>query len=123
VARKGYDKLSSAYRDRLSKAGISRTDYNSGASLQAARGHAATPEHKGGKLTPKQQTVKVAKPIKQPGKKYIRSREQKDRDNARRRAKRYAELPATKRTEEWEQHQTEEALFWKKYVEYRDGTS
>jgi hypothetical protein len=45
MARKGWDDLSPAYRDRLSKAGISESAYNQGESIQSARGHSQTPEH------------------------------------------------------------------------------
>jgi hypothetical protein len=39
VARKGWDRLSADYRARLERHGITRTQYDSGASLQKARGH------------------------------------------------------------------------------------
>lgn len=42
--RKGWAQLSSAYRSRLGKAGISERSYNQGVSLAGARGHASTPE-------------------------------------------------------------------------------
>jgi hypothetical protein len=45
LARKGWSGLSSAYRARLEKAGISQKDYEGGASIQGARGHAQTPEN------------------------------------------------------------------------------
>lgn len=44
MARKGWDALSPGYRSRLEKAGISKADYTRGESIQAARGHARTPE-------------------------------------------------------------------------------
>lgn len=44
MPRKGWSSLSPAYRARLEKAGISRSDYESGQSIQSARGHANTPE-------------------------------------------------------------------------------
>lgn len=44
MARKGWNALSTNYRARLEKAGISKTDYEGGQSIQSARGHAATPE-------------------------------------------------------------------------------
>src|SRR5215831_18213628 len=44
MARKGWDDLSPEYRNRLEKAGISKTAYNRGESIQAARGHGVTPE-------------------------------------------------------------------------------
>jgi len=44
MARKGWNALSDAYRKRLEKGGISRTDYEGGASIKKARGHAETPE-------------------------------------------------------------------------------
>jgi hypothetical protein len=42
--RRGWDALSPGYRQRLERKGISRGDYESGISIQAARGHAHTPE-------------------------------------------------------------------------------
>jgi len=44
VARKGWNSLSAGYKARLEKAGISKSDYESGQSIQSARGHAKTPE-------------------------------------------------------------------------------
>lgn len=44
MARKGWDNLSAAYRDRILKAGMTREDYEAGRSLSKARGHAQTPE-------------------------------------------------------------------------------
>lgn len=44
MARKGFNALSTAYRKRLEKAGITQADYDSGASLAGARGHLHTPE-------------------------------------------------------------------------------
>lgn len=44
MARKGWTALSSGYRARLEKAGISRKDYESGTSIKKARGHENTPE-------------------------------------------------------------------------------
>lgn len=44
MARKGWNALSANYRSRLEKAGITQRDYEKGRSIQAARGHAATPE-------------------------------------------------------------------------------
>lgn len=44
MARKGWNALSAAYRTRLEKAGITKTDYESGASIRKARGHLHTPE-------------------------------------------------------------------------------
>lgn len=44
MARKGWSSLSAGYKARLEKAGISKTDYERGQSIQAARGHAKTPE-------------------------------------------------------------------------------
>lgn len=38
--RKGWDDLSEAYRNRLIKGGVTRTDYEGGVSLGKARGHA-----------------------------------------------------------------------------------
>lgn len=42
---RNWDALSSSYRARLGRAGITRESYLSGSPLRAARGHAATPEH------------------------------------------------------------------------------
>lgn len=42
--RKAWGSLSTAYRTRLGRAGISQRDYESGAPLTKARGHANTPE-------------------------------------------------------------------------------
>ncbi len=44
MARKGWSSLSANYRQRLEKNGISKKDYEGGASIQAARGHKETPE-------------------------------------------------------------------------------
>lgn len=44
MPRKGWASLSPAYRARLEKAGISKSDYESGQPIQGARGHANTPE-------------------------------------------------------------------------------
>lgn len=44
MPRRDWDSLSSEYRNRLSRGGITRTSYESGANLSAARGHANTPE-------------------------------------------------------------------------------
>lgn len=44
MARKTWGALSENYRKRLERGGITKQAYESGASLSAARGHAATPE-------------------------------------------------------------------------------
>lgn len=44
MARKGWDLLKADYRERLERNGISRSDYERGASLKAGRGHERTPE-------------------------------------------------------------------------------
>jgi hypothetical protein len=44
-ARKAWESLSPDYQRRLSRGGITKSSYQSGASLQKARGHAKTPEH------------------------------------------------------------------------------
>lgn len=44
MARKGWNSLSPAYRDRIEKAGLTRADYEAGTSLSRARGHGQTPE-------------------------------------------------------------------------------
>lgn len=45
AGRRSWDSLSPAYRARLSRGGVTRSKYESGASLARARGHGATPEH------------------------------------------------------------------------------
>lgn len=45
--RRGWFNLSASYRERLARGGVSRQSYESGASLQTARGHARTPERPG----------------------------------------------------------------------------
>lgn len=44
MARKGWSSLSSDYRSRLERGGVSRSDYERGESLSTARGHGSTPE-------------------------------------------------------------------------------
>jgi hypothetical protein len=44
VPRSSWDQLSATYRSRLERGGVSKSDYDSGRSLGAARGHAKTPE-------------------------------------------------------------------------------
>lgn len=44
MARKGWDALSPAYRQRMERNGVTRDIYESGGSIQKARGHQATPE-------------------------------------------------------------------------------
>ena len=44
MARKGWNDLSDAYRQRLERGGISQAEYNQGTSLAGARGHGQTPE-------------------------------------------------------------------------------
>jgi hypothetical protein len=53
--RKGWDSLSASYRERLSRRGITRSQYEHGRPLSGARGHGATPEHglKSAKKNPK----------------------------------------------------------------------
>lgn len=43
--RKSWESLTPKYRARLSRGGITKSKYESGASLAKARGHAKTPEH------------------------------------------------------------------------------
>lgn len=45
MARKTWSSLSDGYRNRLERNGVTREQYESGASLEKARGHGATPEH------------------------------------------------------------------------------
>lgn len=47
MSRRGWDNLSAQYRARLQRSGTTRRQYESGASLRKARGHAQTPEHPG----------------------------------------------------------------------------
>lgn len=47
MARKPWAQLTPTYRARLEKAGISQKDFEAGASIKAARGHATTPERPG----------------------------------------------------------------------------
>lgn len=42
--RRTWSALSESYRNRLTRSGITESEFSSGASLRAARGHAATPE-------------------------------------------------------------------------------
>lgn len=44
-ARRSWESLSPAYRGRLSRYGITQSQYESGRPLSGARGHGATPEH------------------------------------------------------------------------------
>src|SRR5271155_981650 len=44
-SRKGWQQLSPGYRNRLTKNGITKAQYDAGKSLAKARGHQATPEH------------------------------------------------------------------------------
>ena len=45
MASRSWAGLSPAYRRRLERAGITQARYESGASVQVARGHGKTPEH------------------------------------------------------------------------------
>jgi hypothetical protein len=45
MARKSWSELSPAYQKRLRNKGIGPREHASGASIRAARGHVATPEH------------------------------------------------------------------------------
>lgn len=47
---RNWEALKDSTRRRYERAGVSRTDYMSGMSLKAARGHAQTPEHPGRKI-------------------------------------------------------------------------
>jgi hypothetical protein len=42
---RSWDSLSPTYRERLSRAGVTKSQYQSGTNLSKARGHAQTPEH------------------------------------------------------------------------------
>lgn len=52
---RNWEALKPTTRRRYERAGISRSDYMSGMSLKAARGHAQTPEHPGRKIAPGQE--------------------------------------------------------------------
>lgn len=43
--RRAWESLTPAYRQRLSRYGITKSQYESGRPLRGARGHGATPEH------------------------------------------------------------------------------
>jgi hypothetical protein len=43
--RKSWESLSPSYRGRLSRGGVTRSQFESGAPIRKARGHAKTPEH------------------------------------------------------------------------------
>jgi hypothetical protein len=45
VKRKAWEALSGPYRKRLSRHGITKSQYENGRPLSGARGHGATPEH------------------------------------------------------------------------------
>src|SRR5580765_5786898 len=45
IQRKPWESLSPAYRERLSRAGITAASHGRGESIRAARGHQNTPEH------------------------------------------------------------------------------
>lgn len=62
---RNWDALKPATRKRYERAGVSRSDYMSGMSLKAARGHANTPEHPGRKIQPGQEQYYVNKIVKQ----------------------------------------------------------
>jgi len=51
MARKGWDALSSSYRNRLVRQGVNRTRYESGAPLYKARGHVSKPREAFNKRT------------------------------------------------------------------------
>jgi hypothetical protein len=55
VKRRAWESLSDAYRKRLARHGITKSQYENGRPLSGARGHAATPEHglKSAKRNPK----------------------------------------------------------------------
>jgi len=43
--RRAWESLSASYRNRLSRAGVTREHYQSGGNVSKARGHGQTPEH------------------------------------------------------------------------------
>lgn len=62
MPKRDWNSLSPTYRARLTRGGINRAAYESGASLRAARGHSSTPEHPSDLITP----GKSVKPRYQP---------------------------------------------------------
>ena len=110
MARGLWTALKDSYRNRLIKKGITESFYNSGGSLQAARGHGQTPEHpedafKGGKANEKYAAYRFRKAQKEAVKK---------RKTAVQRAKDYMNLPKWQREKPyWPGN--EETAFWKEY--------
>lgn len=106
---KSWDNLSQNYRDRLSRAGITKSGYESGSqSVTGARGHAKTPEHP-------QDVYKNKEKYRD----YIEKKKEKvKRDGtlrtARERAERYASKPENKRKKPY-WPATEETAFWNEY--------
>lgn len=117
MARKSWDQLSPAYRQRLERFGYTSRDYAANKPRTAARGHARTPEHPNRANPAKHKEYLERKANPRPKGRKPLTREQKDRRNARERAKRYAARPQSKREAEWSKYQSEEADFWKAYVE------
>jgi hypothetical protein len=101
-----WDRLSDAYRKRLAGAGITKSQYESGAPLTAARGHRQTPEHP---------SAANKQPEKYAG--YRSRKAQKTiRESVADRAKAYYDRPASKRTGgNWPKDETTE--FWREYQE------
>lgn len=117
MARKSWDQLSPAYRRRLERAGYTRSDYVANKPRTAARGHARTPEHPNRANPVKHKEYLERKANPRPKGRKSPTREQKNRRNARERARRYASKPQSEREREWSRHENEEAMFWKQYQE------
>jgi hypothetical protein len=111
VARKSWDQLSPAYRQRLERSGYTSRDYAANKPRTAARGHAHTPEHPNRAHPVKHKEYLERKANPKPKGRKPPTREQKDRRNARERARRYSQLPQTEREREWAKH-SQDALFW-----------
>lgn len=113
MARAGWNNLSARTRTRYERAGITRSDYDRGVSLQVARGHGTTPEHKGRPLSKAQQARAKTKTSRgeRPFGPITKKRFDMDRRNARERARRYSKLPKSERERKWDED-NHDALFW-----------
>lgn len=110
MARRGlWSALKETYRKRLEKKGVTEAQYNSGASLQAARGHAHTPEHPEDAYKGKNAERFAA---------YRKRRAERQKANKRKsaveRAKDYANKPKWQREKPYWPGD-EETAFWKEY--------
>lgn len=98
MARKGWESLSPGYRARMERAGVSRTAYESGASLRAARGHSKTPERPTARISREQYPeyfTKRQRLIQELQAKKQRIFGQSDKWDARKSADRIREKPAS----------------------------